>query len=179
MDATQQPGQQDKEIASFISRHGKACIFVMNKWDIVEKDHKTFDEYCKFIRADIALLDYVPIISVSALESQRVNKLLELTQVIFAEYSTRIATPLLNKIFGSIINEHPHPLVSGKKPNPKYITQVSIKPPTFIIFTSYPELIKPHYERYLINQLREEFGFQGAPIMLHFRSTHKDGKYIR
>ena len=171
MDATEQPGQQDKEIASYISRHGKACIFVMNKWDIVEKDHRTFDEFCDFIRADMALLDYVPIISVSALESLRVNKLLELTQIIFAEYSTRIATPLLNRSFGDIILEHSHPFISGKQPSPKYITQVSTQPPTFVIFTSYPELINEPYKRYLINSLREKFGFQGAPIVLRFRST--------
>lgn len=176
MDATQQPGQQDKEIAAYISRHGKACVFVMNKWDIVEKDHKTFDEFCKFIRADMALLDYVPIISVSALEVMRVNKLLELTQIIFAESSTRVGTPLLNRIFGNIIIDHSHPIVSGKKPSPKYITQVSTNPPTFVIFTSYPELIKMPYKRYLINRLREEFGFQGAPIVLHFRSTKSKEK---
>lgn len=179
LDATEQPGHQDKEIASYISRNGKACIFVMNKWDLVEKDHKTFDEFCDYIRADMALLDYIPIISVSALETMRVNKLLELTQVIFAEYSTRIATPLLNRIFGDIILEHHHPFVSGKRPSPKYITQVSTQPPTFVIFTSYPELIKEPYKRYLINSLREEFSFQGAPIMLFFRSTKSKNKEAR
>jgi len=109
----------------------------------------------------------------------RVNKLLELTQVIFAEYSTRIATPLLNRIFGDIILEHHHPFVSGKRPSPKYITQVSTQPPTFVIFTSYPELIKEPYKRYLINSLREEFSFQGAPIMLFFRSTKSKNKEAR
>ena len=173
LDATQEPGQQDKEIASYIDRQGKASIFVMNKWDLVEKDYKTFDEFCKFIRADIALLDYVPILSLSAKENLRVNKILDLTQLIFTEYSMRITTHTLNKAFGSIINENPPPSVSGKRPSPKYITQVSTNPPTFVIFTTYPELIKPPYERYLINRLRESFGFQGSPIMLQFRNTKK------
>jgi len=176
MDATQEPAQQDKEIASYVAKQGKACIFVMNKWDIVEKDHKTFDNFSKFIKGDIALLDYVPIISVSALEGLRVNKILDLTQVIFAEYSTRIATALLNKTFGGIINQVPPPSVSGKRPSPKYITQVSTNPPKFIIFTTYPELIKPPYERYLMNRFRESFGFQGSPIMLQFRSTRRNEK---
>ena len=173
LDATQEPAQQDKEIASYIDRQGKACIFVMNKWDIVEKDHKTFDRFSKFIKGDIAFLDYVPIISVSALEGLRVNKILDLTLQIFAEYSTRIATALLNKTFGGIVNDVPPPSVSGKRPSPKYITQVSTNPPTFVIFTTYPELIKPPYKRYLINRLRESFSFEGSPIMIYFRSTHK------
>lgn len=174
LDATQEPGQQDKEIASYIAKQGKASIFVMNKWDLVEKDYKTFDEFCKFIRADIALLDYVPILSLSAKENLRVNKILDLTQLIFTEYSMRITTHTLNKAFGSIINEIPPPSVSGKRPSPKYITQVSTNPPTFVIFTTYPELIKPPYERYMINRLRESFGFHGSPIMLQFRSTKRE-----
>lgn len=176
LDATQQPGQQDKEISSYIAEHGKACIFVINKWDLVEKDHKTFDEFSKFIRADMALFDYVPIISVSALDNLRIKKILDLTQVIFAEYSTRIPTSTLNKAFNEVTSEYSHPLVSGKRPMPKYITQVSTNPPTFVIFTSYPELIKPPYKRYVENRLRESFGFQGSPIVIHFRSTKKGEK---
>lgn len=173
LDATQPPGQQDKEISSYIARQGKACIFVMNKWDLVEKDHKTFDEFCRYIREEMALLDYVPVISVSALNGLRVNKVLELTQVIFAEYSTRVTTHTLNKAFRAIISEYQHPVVSGKRPSPKYITQVSTNPPTFAVFTTYPDLITPHYERYLINRLRESFGFQGSPIVIKFRSAKK------
>lgn len=173
LDATQEPSQQDKEIASYIDRQGKASIFVMNKWDLVEKDHKTFDEFCKYIRADIALLDYVPILSISAKDNLRVNKILDLTQSIFTEYSTRVTTHTLNKAFGDIITEIPPPSVSGKRPSPKYITQVLTNPPTFVIFTTYPELIKPPYKRYLINRFRELFGFQGSPIMLKFRSTKR------
>jgi GTP-binding protein len=173
LDATQEPSQQDKEIASYIDRQGKASIFVMNKWDLVEKDHKTFDEFCKYIRADIALLDYVPILSISAKDNLRVNKILNLTQSIFTEYSTRVTTHTLNKAFGDIITEIPPPSVSGKRPSPKYITQVLTNPPTFVIFTTYPELIKPPYKRYLINRFRELFGFQGSPITLKFRSTKR------
>jgi len=179
LDATQQPGQQDKEISSYIAEHGKACIFVINKWDLVEKDHKTFDEFSKFIRTDMALFDYVPIISVSALDNLRIKKILDLTQVIFAEYSTRIPTSALNKAFSEVTSEFSHPLVSGKRPMPKYITQVSTNPPTFVIFTSYPELIKQPYKRFIENRLRESFGFQGSPIVLHFRSTKKGEKNIK
>jgi GTP-binding protein len=173
LDATQQPGQQDKEISTYVANHGRACIFVMNKWDLVEKDHKTFDEFSRFIRRDMALFDYIPIISVSALDNLRVKKILDLTQIIFAEYSTRVSTSTLNKAFGEITSEYFHPLVAGKRPMPKYITQVSTNPPTFVIFTSYAELIKQPYKRYVENRLREAFSFQGSPIVLHFRSTSK------
>ncbi len=173
MDATQKPGQQDKEVSSYIARHGKACIFVINKWDLVEKDHRTFDMFCKDIRDEMALLDYVPIISVSALDKTRVYKILELTQLIFAEYSMRITTHTLNKVFQNIMNDYQPPMVSGRKPSPKYITQASTNPPTFVIFTSYPDLVKLPYKRYIENRLREAFGFKGVPIVLKFTSSGK------
>lgn len=171
VDAVQGIGQQDKTISSYIDRQGKACILILNKWDLVEKDHRTFDEYCEMIRSETPVLEYMPVISISALTGLRVDRLLELTQVIFAEYSTRIATHILNKAFRDIITQSQHPIVSGKRPNFKYITQVEIRPPTFAVFASYPYLIQPHYERYLINQLREQFGFQGAPIKIKFLSA--------
>ena len=171
IDATQPIGQQDKKVSSFIARRGKACILVANKWDLVEKDERTFDEFCELIRWQAPLLDYVPILSSSALTGLRVNKLLELTQMIFAEYSMRVTTSALNSAFRVIISQSRPPMVAGKRPSPKYITQVSTEPPTFVVFTTYPRLIQPHYERYLINQIREEFGFQGAPIRMKFLST--------
>jgi len=173
LDATQDIGQQDKRISSYIARQGRACILVLNKWDLVEKDDRTFDEFCDDIRWDAPLLDYVPILSASALTGLRVNRLLELTQAIFAEYSTRVTTHTLNNALRAIISENQHPVVAGKRPSPKYITQVSTGPPTFVVFTTYPELIRPHYERYLVNQLREQFGFQGAPIRIKFLSTRR------
>jgi GTP-binding protein len=171
IDATQHIGQQDKRISSYIAGQGRACILVVNKWDLVEKDHRTFDEFCDTIRWEAPLLDYVPILSTSALTGLRINSLLELTQVIFAEYSTRVTTHMLNNAFRSIISQNQHPTVAGKRPSPKYITQVSTGPPTFAVFTTYPELIRPHYEKYLVNQLRQQFGFQGAPIRIKFLST--------
>ncbi len=175
IDSTQDIGQQDKNISSYIAREGIACILVANKWDLVDKDHRTFDEFCENIRWKAPLLDYVPILSSSALTGLRVNKLLELTQIIFSEYSTRVTTHLLNKAFRIIINENQHPMVSGRRPTLKYITQVSTRPPTFVIFTTYPDKIRPHYESYLINQLREYFGFQGSPIKIKFLSTRAEG----
>ena len=171
IDATQDIGQQDKKISSYIARQGRACILVVNKWDLVEKDGRTFDKFCDTIRWEAPLLDYVPILSASALTGLRVNRLLELTQVIFAEYSMRVTTHTLNKAFRAIISQHQPPMVAGKRPSLKYITQVSTGPPTFVVFMTYPERIRPHYERYLVNQLREQFGFQGAPIRIKFLST--------
>ncbi|MBD3185040.1 ribosome biogenesis GTPase Der [Candidatus Poribacteria bacterium] len=178
IDATQELGHQDKKIAGYIADQGKACILVINKWDLIEKDSNTFDEYCEEIRWQAPLFEYVPMLSSSALTGLRVEKLLELTQIIFAEYSTRITTHVLNKAFRDIIMQYSHPIVSGKRPNLKYITQVSTAPPTFVVFTSYPNLIRPDYERYLINRLREEFGFQGSPIKMKFLSTRKSDKQV-
>jgi len=174
IDSTRDIGQQDKKISSYIAKQGIACILIANKWDLVEKDHKTFDEYSENLRWQAPLLDYVPILSASAVTGLRVNKLLELTQIIFSEYSTRVTTHILNKAFRSIIAENQHPMVSGRRPTAKYITQVSIKPPTFAVFTTYPEKIQPHYERYLVNQLRDYFGFQGSPIKMKFLSTRSE-----
>ena len=174
LDATQDLGNQDKTISSYIARQGKACILVVNKWDLIEKDYRTFDEFCDSIRWEVPFLDYVPILSSSALTGLRINRLLELTQLIFSEYSMRVTTHTLNKAFRIIINQVQPPMVSGKRPSLKYITQVSIAPPTFVVFTTYPERIRLPYERYIINQLREQFGFQGAPIKVKFLSTRKD-----
>ncbi len=171
IDARQNIEHQDKRISAFIANEGRACIIIANKWDLVDKDHRTFDEFCAELRWQAPRLDYVPILSTSALTGLRTDKLLELTQIIFAEYSTRVATPLLNRAFRFIISEHPHPMVSGRRPSLKYITQVETGPPTFAIFTTYPERIRPDYESYLVNRFREEFGFQGAPIKVKFLSS--------
>ena len=146
-------------------------IIIANKWDLVAKDHRTFDQFCDELRWQAPLLDYVPILSTSALTGLRTDKLLELTQIIFAEYSTRVSTSLLNRAFRFIISEYSHPMVSGKRPSPKYITQIDTMPPTFAVFTTHADRIRPDYESYLVNRLREEFGFQGSPIKLKFRST--------
>ncbi len=174
IDARQNMEQQDKKISAFIARQGRACIIIANKWDLVDKDHRTFDEFSAELRWQAPRMDYVPILSTSALTGLRTDKLLELTQIIFAEYSTRVTTSLLNRAFRLIIDEHPHPIVSGKRPSLKYATQVSICPPTFAIFTTYPERIRPDYEGYLVNRLREEFGFQGAPIKVKFLSSRSE-----
>lgn len=171
IDSTQNIEHQDKRISSFIAKEGRACIIIANKWDLVDKDHRTFDEFCAELRWQAPLLDYIPILSTSALTGLRTNRLLELTQIIFAEYSTRVTTHLLNKAFRTIVSEYTHPMVSNKRPNLKYITQVETCPPTFAVFTTYPERIRPDYERYLVNSLREEFGFQGSPIKVKFLSS--------
>ena len=176
IDANQKLGSQDKKIASYIADQGKACIIVANKWDLVEKDTRTFDEFCQEIRWQAPLLDYVPILSSSAVTGLRVKKLLELTQTIFREYSMRVTTHVLNKDFRDIIIQNKHPVVSGRRPIPKYITQVSVRPPTFAVFTTYPDLIRPDYQGYLVNQLRESFGFQGAPIKMKFLPTRVERK---
>jgi GTP-binding protein len=170
IDATQGPGHQDKTIASFIMDEGKACILVVNKWDLVEKDNKTYDLYREALMAELPFLDYVPVLFVSAVAKQRIYKLLELSQHVYRGYSMRLPTHLLNESLDQITLRRQHPMVSGKRVHLKYMTQVGTCPPTFLIFTNRPDLIDPAYERYLTHGLRERFGFYGSPIRIEYRS---------
>lgn len=169
IDAAQGPGHQDKTIAGFIMDEGKACILVVSKWDLVEKDNKTYDLYQEALMAELPFLDYVPAFFVSAVTKQRIYKLLELSQHIYREYSMRAPTHLLNESLEQITLRRQHPTVSGKRVHLKYMTQVGTCPPTFLTFTNWPNLIDPAYERYLIHRLRERFGFYGSPIRIEYR----------
>ena len=136
LDITQELAQQDKTIASFIERNGKASVLVLNKWDLIEKDNKTFDEYIDMITRQVPQLDYVPKIFVSALTGQRVSKILDVALEVHREYCTRIPTPALNELLMELRTAHPPPRVKGTRPALKYITQVETQPPTFFDFRS-------------------------------------------
>lgn len=169
LDVTQEVAQQDKTIANFIARHGKASVLVLNKWDLVEKDHTTHSEFVSSIAAQVPQIDYVPKIFVSALTGQRVSKILDVALDVHREYSTRIPTPALNDLLLELRNAHPPPRVKGTRPALKYITQVETQPPTFLIFGRNTHRIRPPYTAYLINNLRSEFGFHGTPIRIFYR----------
>ena len=169
LDITQELAQQDKTIASFIERNGKASVLVLNKWDLIEKDDKTFDEYIDMITHQVPQLDYVPKIFVSALTGQRVSKILDIALEVHREYCTRIPTPALNELLMELRTAHPPPRVKGTRPALKYITQVETQPPTFLIFGRNTHRVRPPYTAYLINNLRSAFGFNGTPIRLYYR----------
>ncbi len=169
LDVTQELAQQDKTIASFIERNGKAAVLVLNKWDLVEKDNATHGDYIRFISAQVPQLDYVPKIFVSALTGQRVTKILDVALDVHREYCTRIPTPALNDLLLELRTSHPPPRVKGTRPALKYITQVETQPPTFLIFGRNTHRIRPPYTAYLINSLRSEFGFHGTPLRIFYR----------
>lgn len=169
LDITQDLAQQDKMIASFIARNGKASVLVLNKWDLIEKDNTTHGEYIKTIARQVPQLDYVPKIFVSALSGQRVTKILDTALEVHREYCTRIPTPALNELLLELRIAHPPPRVKGTRPALKYITQVETEPPTFLIFGRNTHRVKRPYTSYLINNLRSTFGFHGTPIRLYYR----------
>lgn len=169
LDVTQELAQQDKTIASFIERNGKAAVLVLNKWDLVEKDNATHGDYIRLISAQVPQLDYVPKIFVSALTGQRVTKILDVALDVHREYCTRIPTPALNDLLLELRTSHPPPRVKGTRPALKYITQVETQPPTFLIFGRNTHRIRPPYTAYLINSLRSEFGFHGTPLRIFYR----------
>ena len=171
LDVTQEIAQQDKTIANFIERQGKASVLVLNKWDLVEKDNTTHPAFMDRMDAQLPQLHYVPRVFVSALTGQRVTHILEIALEVYREYCTRIPTPDLNQLLLELRTAHPPPRVKGVRPALKYITQVEIKPPTFLIFGRNLHRIRPPYEAYLVNSIRAEFGFNGTPIRIFYRQS--------
>ncbi|MBE0557364.1 MAG: ribosome biogenesis GTPase Der, partial [Proteobacteria bacterium] len=169
IDAKEGISEQDVKIAGLALEKGAACIIVVNKWDLVEKDNSTVGTYVENIRYNAKFLEFAPIIFVSALSGQRVSKIFELVGRVYAQYTRRVETGELNRKIREIIEMNPPP---GRQSRPhifNYITQVAVKPPSFALFVRNPGDIHFSYERYLINRIRETFGFEDVPIRLFFR----------
>jgi GTP-binding protein len=177
LDSKEGVTDQDAHIGGFIHERGKGCILAVNKWDLVEKDSQTMAEYKKRVYEDLKFLSYAPILFMSALTGQRVPKILSLVDEVAEQAKRRISTSQLNRLFGQWVEHHPPPLHKNRNVKLNYITQVSSGPPTFIIYANFPEGVHFSYERYLINQMREAFGFQGVPIRLQFRKKSKGFKH--
>jgi GTP-binding protein len=169
LDAKEGISEQDVKIAGLAMEKGTACILVVNKWDLVEKDNSTIGAYVEDIRYNSKFLEFAPIIFVSALSGQRVTKIFALIERVYAQYTRRVETGELNRKIREIIEANPPP---GRQNRPNifnYITQVAIKPPSFVLFVRDPDNIHFSYERYLVNRIREAFGFTEVPIRLFFR----------
>lgn len=169
LDAKEGISEQDVKIAGLALENGTACILVVNKWDLVEKDNSTIGTYVENIRYNSKFLEFAPIIFVSALSGQRVTKIFELIDRVYAQYTRRIETGELNHKIREIIEANPPPSRRSQPHIFNYITQVSIKPPSFALFVRDPSDIHFSYERYLVNRIRETFGFPEVPIRLFFR----------
>lgn len=161
--------EQDKKIAGYAHEAGKGIIIVVNKWDLVEKDDKTTIRYTEDIYDEMGFLRYAPILFASALTKQRIHRLADLIKFVSEQQHMRISTSVLNQVLSDAQNVNPVPSRSGRLPKIYYMTQASVKPPTFILFVNEPELIHFSYMRFLENRLRESFGFEGTPIRLILR----------
>ncbi|MFS0576729.1 ribosome biogenesis GTPase Der [Sporosarcina sp. 179-K 3D1 HS] len=162
--------EQDKRIAGYAEEAGKGVMIVVNKWDAVEKDDKTMDLFTKDIRENFQFLDYAPIAFVSAKTKQRVHSLFDKIIMISENHALRIQSSVLNEVIEDAVARNPAPTDKGRRLRIYYVTQVAIKPPTFVVFVNEPELMHFSYERFLQNRLRESFGFEGTPIRLITRA---------
>ena len=165
---------QDARIGGFIQEKGKGCVLVVNKWDLVEKDSNTMVEFERKIYGDLKYLSYAPILFISALTGQRVPKILSMVDHVAEQTKKRISTGPLNRSFMQWVERFTPPLYKNRIVKLNYITQVSTAPPTFVIYTNIPDGIHFSYERYLTNQMRETFSFEGVPIRLQFRKKGKE-----
>lgn len=161
--------EQDKHIAGYAHEAGKSSIFVVNKWDIVDKDDKTMQQFIKTIRDHFQFMDYAPTAFVSAKTKQRVHKLFPVIQHVAEQHAMRITTPVLNDLISDAVAMNSPPTDKGKRLRVNYATQVAVKPPTFVLFVNEPELMHFSYERYLENKIRAAFTFEGTPIRLFTR----------
>jgi GTP-binding protein len=169
IDANQGVTEQDTKIAGVAYESGKGIIIAINKWDEYEKENGTVEEYKKQVYNKLSYLNYAPIVFISAKTGQRVDKLFGLINEINENTRRRISTSLLNNVLAEAVSIVQPPTDKGRRLKVLYITQVSIQPPTFIIFTNSKKLFHFSYERYIVNKLREEFNFNGTPIRIIIR----------
>ncbi len=167
--------EQDAKIAGIAHERGKGMIVVVNKWDLVEKDNKTVNEFTKKVRQVLSFAPYAEIMFVSAVTGQRLIKLYDMIDMVTENHSMRVATGVLNEIMTEAVAMQQPPTDKGKRLKLFYITQVSVKPPTFVIFVNDKELMHFSYTRYIENQIRNSFGFKGTPLKFIIRER-KDGE---
>ncbi|MEI6314610.1 MAG: GTP-binding protein, partial [Syntrophus sp. (in: bacteria)] len=174
IDAVEGMTEQDVKIAGLAHDKGTACIIVVNKWDAVAKDNETIGRYVFDIKDKAKFLDFAPIIFISALSGQRVVKIFDLITTVFDQFTRRITTGDLNRAARVFTDRNPPSRSKGKPNSFAYVTQVAVKPPTFVFFVRDPKAVHFSYERYLMNQLREAFGFDAAPLRIFFKKKSKD-----
>jgi GTP-binding protein len=169
IDATQGFEAQDMSIFSLAVNNHKGIVIIINKWDLVEKDTKTTENYSKLIHKKMEPFNDVPIVFTSVLEKQRLLKVLDVTMGVYNNRAKKITTSKLNETMLPIIEGYPPPALKGKYVKIKYITQLPIAYPAFAFFCNLPQYVREDYKRFLENQLREKFDFKGVPIEIYFR----------
>ena len=174
IDATEGVTEQDAKIAGIAHERGKAMIIAVNKWDAVEKDDKTINEFTKNIRLTLSFMPYAELMFVSALTGQRLPKLFETIDAVMENHAMRVQTGVLNEIMVEAVAMQQPPTDKGRRLKLFYITQVAVKPPTFVIFVNDKELMHFSYTRYIENRIRDTFGFRGTPLRFIIRERKED-----
>jgi GTPase len=172
LDATDAPSDQDLKIGSMIHDAGKSCIIVVNKWDLLGNDSLKQNTLLQNIRERFRFMDYAPILTTSAKNKKGLEQLLENAFHVWNNACLNIETPRLNKVLQSAVDKHRHPAVKGREVKFYYVTQQSVSPPTFLIFTNYPQNVTPSYLRYLQNCFRDALDFSGTPIRIFMRKRN-------
>lgn len=174
IDATEGVTEQDAKIAGIAHDNGKAIIVVVNKWDAKEKDDKTIYRFTEDVRQVLSFMPYAEIVFISAKTGQRVPKLFETIDMVYENHCMRVGTGVLNEIMARAVSMQQPPTDKGKRLKLFYITQASVKPPTFVIFVNDKEMMHFSYTRYIENQIRDSFGFKGTPLHFIIRERKED-----
>lgn len=174
IDAVEGVTEQDAKIAGIAHDRGKATIIAVNKWDLIEKDNKTVNQFTQKIRQILSFMPYAEILFISAETGQRLTKLYETIDIVYENHAMRVATGVLNEILSEAVAMQQPPSEKGKRLRLYYITQAAVKPPTFVIFVNDKELMHFSYTRYIENQIREAFGFRGTPLKFIIRERKEN-----
>ena len=169
IDATEGVTEQDAKIAGIAHERGKGIIIAVNKWDAIEKDDKTIYRHTEKIRQILSFMPYAEVLFISAKSGQRLNKLFDMIDLVIENNSMRVATGVLNEIVAEAVAMQQPPSDKGKRLKIYYMTQVAVKPPSFVIFVNDKELMHFSYQRYLENKIRESFGFKGTSLKFFVR----------
>jgi GTPase len=169
IDAGEGMTEQDAKIAGLTAEKGIACVIVVNKWDVIDKDDSTVGNYVRDIKETTKFMDYAPIIFVSALTGQRVSKIFDVIEAVLIQYTKRVGTAEINRLVREVLASNPPARHQNKANTFGYVTQVSTAPPTFVFFVREPRAIHFSYRRYLTNRIREAFGFDQSPLRVIFR----------
>lgn len=164
IDATQEVSRQDKRIASVVQNRGKGCVIVVNKWDLVAKDTDTAGEFVKYLKHELQFVNYAPVIFTSALTGKRVHKILGIVDRVYEQFTRRIGTSEVNRFLETVVAKHSPPIYQNKRAKFYYASQVATRPPAFLFSVNSTTAVAPAYRKYLANQIREEYGFEGVPI---------------
>ncbi|MFA0816242.1 MAG: ribosome biogenesis GTPase Der [Anaerofustis sp.] len=175
IDAVAGVSEQDTKIAGLIQDANKAVVIIMNKWDLVKKETNTMAEMEKDIRRKLHFIDYAPILFLSAIDGKRTDKIMPTVLKVIEQYERRIPTGLLNEVIGNAVSMNPTPSKGGRHLRIYYVSQVSVKPPSVVLFVNDETLSMQSYTRYLEGKIRETFSFEGTPIRILYRNKEKKG----